>query len=239
MNRNDGRQGRVAVLADLHGNLIALEAVMAEIDRLGVSRIVVAGDIAWGPQPAETVERVMALDQAVTVVRGNADREVVDPATVDGDAFLRKSTAWCAAQLSRAQRSWLGQLPKVATIEIEGIGAVLVCHGSPRSDTEGIRPDTAAELVEGWLTATPEPIVICGHTHVQFDRMVGQHRIVNPGSVGLHYGAEGAQWALLGADGVELRTTLYEKDRAARLARDSGIPDAEAFARFILDPTAD
>ncbi len=239
MDRNDVRQGRVAVLADLHGNLIALDAVLAEIDRLGVRRIVVAGDIAWGPQPAETIERVMALDQTMTVVRGNADREVVDPATVDGDAFLQESTVWCSAQLSRAQRSWLGKLPKVATVAIDGLGAVLVCHGSPRSDTEGIRPDTAAELVEGWLSATPEPIVICGHTHVQFDRTVGRYWIVNPGSVGLHYGVEGAQWALIGTDGVELRTTPYEIDRAARLARDSGIPGAEEFARFFLDPTAE
>lgn len=238
MDASGGRQGSVAVLADLHGNLIALEAVLAEIDRLGVPRIVVAGDIAWGPEPTETVERVMAFRSAMSIIRGNADREVANPAAVIGDAFLRECTEWCAAQLSQAQRSWLGHLPETATVEIEGIGAVLVCHGSPRSDTEGIRPDTAPQVIEAWLADTTEPVVVCGHTHVHFDRKVGQHRIVNPGSVGLHYGVEGAQWALLGPDGVELRTTPYEKVWAARLARSSGIPDAEGFARFLLDPTA-
>ncbi len=237
MNRNDERQGSVAVLADLHGNLVALEAVLDEVARLGVRRIVIPGDVAWGPQPAETVEMVMTLDPIATVIRGNADREVADPATVDGDAFLRESTEWCAAQLSTVQREWLKGLPETASLEVDGIGAVLVCHGSPGSDIEGIRPDTAVEQIAEWLATTIEPVIVCGHTHVQFDRVVGRHRIVNPGSVGLHYGVDGAQWALLGSEGVELRTTPYDKDHAARLARSSGIPDAEGFARFLLDPS--
>lgn len=228
---------RVALLADLHGNLVALDAVLAEVDRLDVGRVVIAGDVAWGVQPAETVARVMALAGRVTVIQGNADREVADPGTVEGDAFLRDSTAWCADQLTPDQCRWLGGLPLTATIRVDGMGGVLICHGSPRSDVEGMRPDTDPAPVQTWLANTREPVVVCGHTHVQFERTVGQHRIVNPGSVGLHYGASGAQWALLGPD-VEFRTTAYDNERAAEFARHSGIHGAEDFARFLLDPTA-
>lgn len=228
---------RVALLADTHGNLVALEAVLAEVAELGVRHIVVAGDIAWGVQPCETVARVMALGPNVIVIRGNADREVAHPETVAADPDLGASTAWCAAQMTDEQRRWLDELPLTATLRIKGMGDVLVCHGSPRSDTEGMRPDTDPDLIASWLAGTPEPIVVCGHTHVQFERTIGRHRIVNPGSVGLHYGVGGAQWALLGSGGVELRTTAYDSERAADLAAASGMPGADELAAFLRDPT--
>jgi len=227
----------VAVLADLHGNMVAVEAVLAEITRLGIERLVIAGDIAWGPQPAETVALVRSLTVPTTIVMGNADREVAGPETVEGDDFLRASTRWCAEQVGVAEQSWLAALPLTASIHIDGFGDVLVCHGSPRSDIDEIRPETEAEQIGDWLTGHPEPVIICGHTHVQFDRMAGDRRIVNPGSVGLHYGVDGAQWALIGPDGVELRTTPYDRQRAATLTQKSGIPDADGFAAFLLDPT--
>lgn len=231
----DRSGSQVALLADLHGNMTAFEAVLAEIDALGVERIAIAGDIAWGIQPAETVAAVMALGGRATVVRGNADREVADPETVEGDRFLRDSTAWCAARLGDSQRTWLRELPSTATVEVDGIGTVLICHGSPRSDIESIRPETSQEEAETWLGPTTERVVVCGHTHVQFERSVTGYLIVNPGSVGLHYGADGAQWALLGTE-VELRTTSYDWDLAARLALRSGIPGSDEFARFLREP---
>lgn len=229
--------GAVAVLADLHGNLVALEAVLVEVAQLGVGRVLIAGDIAWGPQPAETVALVRSLAVSTTIVRGNADREVADPRTVDGDDFLQVSTRWCAEQVGVGGRAWLAALPLTATIHIDGFGDILLCHGSPRSDTDAIRPETELPQIGAWLAGHPEPVVICGHTHIQFDRMVGDRRVVNPGSVGLHYGVIGAQWALIGQDGAELRTTAYDRQRAAALTRTSGIPDADGFAAFLLDPT--
>ena len=230
-------ESRVALLADLHGNLTAFEAVLAEVDAMGIKRIVIAGDIAWGVQPAETVAAVMALGERAVAIRGNADREVSVPETVEGDAFLRESTEWCAAQLDDAQRSWLRTLPETATVTVDEVSDVLICHGSPSSDTEGLQPDVATDEVRIWLGRAKERVIVCGHTHVQFDRTVDGQRIVNPGSVGLHYGVEGAQWALLGS-GVELRTTPYDGERAALLALASGIPAAEDFARFFRDPLA-
>ena len=227
-----------AVLADLHGNLVAIETVLDEIAHLHVGRIIIAGDIAWGPQPAETVALVRSIALPTTIVRGNADREVADPSSVDGDEFLRESTAWCAEQVGVAGQAWLAALPLTTSIRLEGTRDVLVCHGSPRSDTDQIRPETDPETIEAWLSDTPESVVICGHTHIAFDRKFGRHRIVNPGSVGLHYGASGAQWVLIGPDGVALRTTVYDRQRAAELTRASGIPDAEGFVTFMLDPTA-
>lgn len=225
-----------AIMADLHGNLVALDAVLADIGRLGIRRLVIAGDIAWGPQPAETVGRIMALDLDLTIIRGNADREVADPSTVAGDPFLRQATEWCTRQLTDDQRRWLDDLPLSATIRVAGMGDVLVCHGSPRSDVEGMRPDTDPRQIGTWLAGIVEPTVVCGHTHVQFERTVGDHRIINPGSVGLHYGVRGAQWALLGPE-LEFQTTTYDNVAAAGMTRDSGIPGAAEFARFLLDPT--
>ena len=228
---------RVALLADLHGNLTAFEAVLAEVDAFGIERIVIAGDIAWGVQPAETVAAVLALGERTIVVRGNADREVADPETVAGDPSLGESTEWCSARLNQAQRDWLRELPLTAAVTVDVIGDVLICHGSPRSDVEGIWPATELDQARSWLGGTTEPVVVCGHTHIQFDRSVDGQRIVNPGSVGLHYGVEGAQWALLGAN-VELRTTPYDSERMARLALENGMPGADRFVQFYRDPLA-
>lgn len=233
---NNGDDDLVAVLADLHGNLVALEAVLTEAVQRGVERILIAGDIAWGPQPSETVALVKSLTAPTTTVRGNADREVADPETVDGDDFLHASTRWCAEQVGPAGRAWLAALPLTASIHIDGFGDILLCHGSPRSDIDELRPETDPGQIEAWLTGHPEPVIICGHTHLQFDRMADNRRIVNPGSVGLHYGVDGAQWALIGPDGVELRTTPYDRQWAATLTQKSGIPDADGFVAFLLDP---
>ena len=229
--------GLTAVMADLHGNLIAVQTVLSEIAGLGVDSIVIAGDVAWGPQPAETIALVRSLSIPVTIIQGNADREVAVPSSVAGDVFLRESTAWCAEQVGAAGRAWLAALQLTATFRVDGVGDVLVCHGSPRSDTDQIRPETDPATLESWLAECSEPLVICGHTHLQFDRTAGRHRIVNPGSIGLHVGVDGAQWALIGPGGVELRTTAYDRERAAALTRTSGIPEAEGFAAFMLDPT--
>ena len=153
----------------------------------------------------------MGLPGRVLTLRGNADREVADPTTVAGDDWLRETTAWCAAQLTDQRRAWLSSLTATQTFRVAGLGDVLACHGSPYSDVERIAPDIDDAAVRPMVKMVEQPTVFVGHTHVAFDRRVGGHQIVNPGSVGLHYGASAAQWAVLGPD-VVLRQTTYDRE---------------------------
>jgi putative phosphoesterase len=195
----------VAALYDVHGNLPALEAVIAEVD---ADVILLGGDVVAGPWPGETLERLRALGDRVRFIRGNADREVVEPSHEGRSGgpppevmqFVRE-------RLSAEQLEFLARLPLTETIAVDGLGDVLFCHATPRSDEElltRISPD------ERWLAALegmPGSVVVCGHTHVQFDRTIGDYRVINAGSVGMPYEEEpGAYWLLLGPD-VELRRT--------------------------------
>ncbi|HUG61843.1 MAG TPA: metallophosphoesterase family protein [Methylomirabilota bacterium] len=230
------RATRVAAIYDIHGNLTALEAVLAEIDSLGIERIVVGGDLAWGPQPVETVSRLLGLGPRARFVRGNADREVGDRLG-DGEGRppeLVVITRWCADRLSPGQRAFLATLPERVTIDIAGLGRVLFCHGSPLSDEDPIRVDTPEETIAPWLEDVREATIVCGHTHAPFDRQVAGKRIVNAGSVGLQYGA-GASWALLGPE-VELRRTPYDVELAAERIARSGVPDADGFVAHVRTP---
>jgi predicted phosphodiesterase len=210
----------------VHGNLPALEAALGEARRRGADLIVFGGDLAWGPMPAETVTLIRALD--AVHVRGNADREV---AAAAGDEM----TTWAAAQLSGDDRAWLGALPEEQVVEVEGLGPVRFVHGSPRSDEETITAVTPRERVAAMLDGVEEPVVVCGHTHAQFDRTVGVTRVVNAGSVGLPFGAPGAHWLLLGP-GVEHVVTPYDAGAAATLFRASGSPEAEELAAHAAAP---
>jgi putative phosphoesterase len=226
---------RVAVISDVHGNLPALEATLAEIDALDVDAIVVGGDIASGPMPRETLARLRDGDPRIQFVRGNADRryEYPEDASSSEDIWLARSW-WADRQLEPEERDFLDGLPEQAVLEVDGLGAALFCHGSPRSDEEIITPATPDARLEAIVGGVREDVVICGHTHVQFDRRLGAKRIVNAGSVGLPYEAEsGAYWALLGPD-VELRRTPYDFGAAAELIRESGYPAAEELIEMLF-----
>lgn len=199
----------VAALYDIHGNLPALDAVLAEVD---AELVVVGGDVAVGPWPAETLERLSRLGERVLFVRGNADREVAEPAKPKREEggpppelldFVRK-------RLTSEQLAFLGGLPLTERLEVEGLGGVLFCHATPRSDEELLTRISPDERWEAALSEVDEQVVLCGHTHVQFDRRIGDVRVVNAGSVGMPYEDQpGAYWALLGPD-IELRRTEYQ-----------------------------
>ena len=221
---------RVAALYDVHGNLPALEAVLAEVEREGVDLVLVGGDAVWGPFPAETLELLRGLGERVLFVRGNADREVVERDTTYAE------TIWCAERLSREALAFLVELPLSLTLDVDGLGPVLFCHGSPRSDDEPITAASPEERLAGMLAGVEEGVVVFGHTHAQFERDALGKRLVNPGSVGLPLGGRGADWALLGP-GIELRRTAYDVEAAAERIRASGLPRAdEYFARSVLEP---
>jgi len=190
---------RVAALYDIHGNLPALDAVLPEVD---ADVILVGGDFVLGPWPAETYERLRSLEGDVRFIRGNADREVAEEKPGRAPPELME---FARGRLPDEALSFLRSLPLTETI-----GGVLFCHATPRNDEEiftRISPDERwAEALAG-LTAE---VVVCGHTHVQFDRRVGDVRLVNAGSIGMPYEREpGAYWALLDGTDVELRRTEY------------------------------
>jgi putative phosphoesterase len=216
---------RVAALYDVHGNLPALEAVLAEVEREGVDAIVVGGDIAAGPpQPRETVELVRSLPNA-HCIRGNADR-VRDPAHGDDEGL-----AWLLERLGDDDVEWLVTLPFSAVLD-----DTLYVHATPRDDETVITELTTDERLAGLLADVEQQRVVAGHTHMQLERRVGERLFVNAGSVGWPYeGRPGAYWAILD-EGVELRRTDYDRRRAAELIRRSGHPRAgEIAAENILE----
>jgi diadenosine tetraphosphatase ApaH/serine/threonine PP2A family protein phosphatase len=136
---------------------------------------------------------------------------------------------WTAQQLEHHQRDFLANLPEQASFSVDGLGEVLFCHGSPRSDEEIITAATPEERLRKMLAGVRQRVVVCGHTHMQFDRDVDGTRIVNAGSVGMPYGDAGAYWLLLGPE-IKLRRTLYDLEDAAARIRASSYPQAQDFA---------
>jgi putative phosphoesterase len=214
---------RIAVLSDIHGNLPALEAVLAELE---ADLVVVGGDVAAGPLPAETLDALAGLD--ARYVMGNADRLMVaaydrgdDPDTLEHP--IEKLDAWCAQRITREQRDRLAAYEP--TVSVDGI---LFCHGSPRSDEEIITAVSPEERLAPMLEGVTERTVVCGHTHHQFARAVLGRGLLNAGSVGMPYEDEPAAYWLLIEDGEPaLRRTAYDIGAAAERLRASGFPDVE------------
>ena len=230
---------RVAALCDIHGNLPALESVLDEVEQSDVDLIVLGGDMTSGPMTPEVLDCLMALGERAVAVRGNCDRDLVT--AWDGRELtglpeeyhepLRRE----AARVSRAQRDWLAALPLTRTLEIDGLGPTLFCHATPRNEDEIFTVRSPDERVLRMLAGVHAGVVVCGHTHMQFDRPVGPYRVVNPGSIGSSYGTPGACWALLGPE-VELRSTRYDVEAAAERIRQSGGAEAEEFVQqYVLN----
>jgi predicted phosphodiesterase len=224
---------RIAAIYDIHGNLPALEAVIADARAAGAEEVVVGGDVLPGPMPREVIDCLAGLDLPVRYLAGNGDRETlalargIETGTVP-PAF-RVSMRWVADQLSPGDQERIAGWPATLTVSIHGVGDVLFCHATPRNDTEifTVRtPDAPLLPVFGGLAAA---VVVCGHTHMQFDRRVGRTRVINAGSVGMPFGGPGAYWLLIGP-GIELRHTAYDLEAAAVRIRRTAYPQASEFA---------
>jgi putative phosphoesterase len=234
---------RVAALYDIHGNLPALEAVLDDVRRQGIEQIVVGGDVFPGPMSIEALELLLAQDVAVRFLRGNGDRVVLDLAegreTDPVPASHRAPLEWVAQQLRPEHRRILQSWPATIRFAVDGIGEVLFCHASPRNDTDIFTRLTSEHRLRPLFADVGADLVVCGHTHMQFDRTVGDVRVVNAGSIGMPFGEPGAYWLLLGR-AIELRCTEYDRVTAARRVRATARPGAEAFAaQFILQPPAE
>ncbi len=234
---------RVAVLYDIHANLPALDAVLADIAREPVDRIVFGGDILPGPMPRETIDRVRTMDIPAHFICGNGDREILqrlrgDETTAVPEAF-RESMRWNAAQLGSEDERWIGGWPPTLTLRVPPIGDVLFCHATLRNDVELVTRRTPDDEVSPMFAGAHASLVVCGHTHMRMDRTVDGVRIVNPGSVGMPFGEPGAYWMMLAAD-VEFRRADYDREDAARRIRAMAYPGAEAFAaNNVLQPPSE
>lgn len=226
---------RVAALYDVHGNLPALEAVLADVERAGADTILVGGDVVSGPMPAESLSLLLSLGDRVRFIRGNADR-VLDFAGRDSGSreLWIVSRHWVAGQLGEQRLAFLAGLPLDEILDVDGLGEVRFCHGAPGSDEEAITALTPDERLAELLEGVEQRVVVCGHTHMQFDRRLGGVRVVNAGSVGMPYEAEpGAYWLLAGPE-LSLRRAEYDVEAAAALIRSTEHPNAEHLARELL-----
>lgn len=242
---------RIAIIADTHGNLISLNAVLVEIEEQGIEQIVCLGDVAGlGPQPREVVDRLRIL--GCPVVMGNADEFLLNPSVLDPEQHpdadetllrMHEMERWCAHQLRPDDLQYMRTFRPTVEFPI-GDGQSLLCyHGSPRSNQEQIRASTSdAELAEK-LGERRTAVMAGGHTHEQFFRRLDQTIVINPGSVGLpyetfqvggHRNPPWAEYAVLTHENGRLDVDLCRVpvDQAAirRALLESGVPHADWWA---------
>jgi predicted phosphodiesterase len=245
---------RVAALYDIHGNLPALKAVLEDVRRADVDQIVVGGDVVPGPMPRETLEGLLGLDLLTHFIHGNGELAILAQmaGAQSGSVTYWGTTSgarppeniieiyrWTAAQLQPEFEALLAAWPKTLELEIDGLGRVLFCHSTPRSETEVFTLLTAEDRLLPLFERLQVAVVVCGHTHMQFDRVIGSTRVVNAGSVGMPFGEPGAYWLLLGPD-VQLRHTPYDLAKAAESIRASSYPQAQDFAAHnVLQPPSE
>lgn len=230
----------VAALYDIHGNLPALEAVLDQVRAAGVDRVIVGGDVVPGPMSGDVVAGLLDLELPVQFIQGNGESAVVAQMSGVGTeaipAAAREVVRWEAEQLDPAHERLFAGWPLTLRLQIPAVGEVLFCHATPRNNTEIFTRLTAESRLAPVFSGLDAAMVVCGHTHMQFDRMVADVRVVNAGSVGMPFGEPGAYWLLLGP-GVQLRRTSYDLQAAARRVRGTKYPQAEQFAaKNVLRP---
>jgi predicted phosphodiesterase len=243
----------VAVLNDVHANMPALEAVLEEVRQAHVDLVVFGGDVIPGPMVRETLSLVLHLDIPTQFIHGNgelaalAQIEASDPGAVTywgttggtplPDAF-REVIRWTARRVQPDYTAVLAGWPRTVRVEISGLGNVLFCHGTPHSETDAFTRLTPEDVLLPVFEGLGASLVVCGHTHMQFDRTIGTTRVVNAGSVGMPFGRTGADWLLLGP-GVELRHTSYDLDLAVDRIRATEYPQAENLATSLRHPPSE
>ncbi|MEY2484030.1 MAG: hypothetical protein QOK24_2558 [Verrucomicrobiota bacterium] len=230
---------RVAAIYDIHGNLPSLEAVLDVILQAEVDLVVVGGDVVPGPMPLETLRCLLSLPIPVQFIQGNGETAVLAEIAGRNSTVpeqFRDAIRHSAQQVQPEYEQLIAGWPNTLRVEIGGLGDVLFCHATPRSDTEVFTRSTSEDLLLPIFAEARAPLVVCGHTHMQFDRMIGDTRVVNAGSVGMPFGGPSAYWLLLGPD-VQLRQTSYDLEKAAERIRATNYPQAQQFAACnVLQP---
>ena len=226
---------RVAFISDLHANLVALDATLAELDHLGVTEIVCLGDIVdLGPEPQAVLDRL--AQREVRCVRGNHDPLDEHP----GHPLLQAIEDWTRDRLGPATLAELAVLPDALEIELDGV-RLLCVHGSPRDINDQILAETPVDELLEWTAGREFDVLVCGHTHVQLLRRVDERVFVNVGSLGMPFARPyagqtpevlpWAEYAILGVEGgsvsVDLRRVAYDVDRFRASLHATGYPGAD------------
>jgi putative phosphoesterase len=234
---------RIGLIADIHGNLIALEAVLAELALESLDQIVCLGDVAaLGSQPVEVLSRLRAL--ACPVVMGNTDAWLLaSPSDIVGDRFDRAITRWTVSQLSDDLREYVAAFPATREIALDAGRTLLCFHGSPRSFDDVIVPTTPDDALHVMLGETQAAILAGGHTHLQMLRRYNDAHLVNAGSVGLagvgaatqrNRHVRWAEYAVVESAGerleISLRRTPLDVGQMVAAAYASGMPEVEWWA---------
>jgi predicted phosphodiesterase len=236
---------RVGFISDIHGNLLALDAVLADLAGRPADRLVCLGDaVQGGAQPAEVVARLREL--ACPVVMGNADAWLLTGEETGAEAsppsWMLAVRQWSLSRLSAEDRAFIAGFRPTVEVALPAGRTLLCCHGSPRSFDDVILPETPAEVVEELLGAFVPAILCGGHTHLQQIRQLGATFFFNPGSVGLPFRRDQpddrprvnpwAEYAVLtveddGWTGLEFRRVPYDVVRLIELIRAGGMPEPE------------
>lgn len=231
----------VAVLSDIHGVLPALESVLEEPDVRAADRLVLTGDIAAGPMPVETLDLLVSLGERAVWVRGNADRELVALARGAATSIPDPIAPWAAGRLRPDQVDLLAGLPHPVILEVAGFGPVLFCHGTPRDDEEVVLVDSSLQRWAEVLDRVADDVttIVCGHTHMPFQRLADRRLVVNPGSIGMPYGRPGPHWALLRDGTVQLRQTQVDLNATAdRIITESEYSGVTEWVDFFIRQAA-
>ena len=224
-----GTVSRVAIVGDVHGNAVAFAAVLDDLAANPPDIVVVNGDLSWGQEPEETLALADGLVNAL-FVRGNAESALIR-GTKDSD-----TATWMLERHTTERLAQIESFAGAIAVEVEGVGRVFVCHGSPRGDQEIVTPATPDERMEALLDGTSLDVLATGHVHLQYEREVLGITSMNGGSVGLQYGeTPAAYWAEIGPE-IRLRRTAYDVDEAVSRARASGIPTAERIVDLLRSP---
>ncbi len=234
---------KVAALYDIHGNVPALEAVLRDVRGARVDEIVVGGDVVPGPMAREALALLDGLEIPVAPIVGNSEAAVLalmrgeDPGPMP--PMAREVVAWTARELDPSHEQRFAGWPRLRRLWIPGLGAVVFCHGTPRHENEVFTRRTPEERLIPVFENLGADVVVCGHTHMQFDRRIGVVRVVNAGSVGMPFGGSGAHWLLLGPD-IQFRNTPYDLEKAAARIRGTAYPRADEFAScHVLNPPSE
>ena len=223
---------RIATLYDIHGNLPALEAVLAEIETEQVDAIVVGGDAIAGPMPNAVLDRLKMIETPVHYIVGNGESEVLRYLAGEPIAALtpagEEGAIGVGDRLSEANKAFIRGWSFSVKFKSPHFGDILFCHATPHNNTHVFTKQSEPSKIEAVFSGVIADLVVCGHTHMQYDLDVAGKRVVNSGSVGMPFGEPGAHWLIIG-ETIEFRNTEFDRKAAAEIIRQSKAPDPEAF----------
>ncbi|MBW4035538.1 MAG: metallophosphoesterase family protein [Proteobacteria bacterium] len=227
---------KIAVLADIHGVLPALDAVLADPAIRTADRIIALGDIAAGPQPNEVMHRLLALGDRVEWLIGNADRELIEYRRGRRTEMPDDIAEFAAQTITDQNIALLETLPLTLHLTIEGLGPTLFCHATPRADDDIILVDSPyPRWDEVFAAIAPEiKTIVCGHTHMPFARLVRGRMVINPGSVGMPYGRPLPHWAVLGPAITFIRSPMDLDEACLSVCETSTFPEIADWADYFI-----